>query len=269
MTGSLLRSFVSGTRQIITAQLFISIGAIALAGWTLGVTNELIRERDRLRERVIQLEQTMGGSGIVVPDTPAVVEEPTTVPDASAYPGEIGLTDAPVAGDATKPEIDVITRAPPESGLDQATAPVAPPQAAEQRDFGAMIGSLFAPPPPIGVVVLHIRAESDTIHAQRIARELQQSANVRVVIDVMAPRDQRQSGYAYFDGRQSRASAALVTQFHDIARRQEIAPWSAQLRGIALPAQGEYTPDRLDIVLPPLPEPAQRVDPRLLVRPPG
>jgi hypothetical protein len=47
-----------------------------------------------------------------------------------------------------------------------------------------------------------------------------------------------------------------VTQFHDVARRNQLTPWSSQLRGVALPAEGEYTADRLDLVLPPLPEPA-------------
>jgi hypothetical protein len=64
--------------------------------------------------------------------------------------------------------------------------------------------------------------------------------------------DTRQSGYSYFDGRQNRAAAALMQRFHDIARENEVAAWSAQLRGNALPAQGEYTADRMDVVLPPL-----------------
>jgi hypothetical protein len=104
---------------------------------------------------------------------------------------------------------------------------------------------------------------------KRIADAIRRD-DLRVVIDVMQPRDQRESGYAYFDGRQSRAAAALVQQFHDVARQQEIAVWSAQLRGTALPAQGEYTADRLDLVLPPLPQrpnlQLERIDPSLLRR---
>lgn len=99
------------------------------------------------------------------------------------------------------------------------------------------------------------RPSSQRAQAQRVGEELRRSANVHVVVDVLTPRDPAQSGYVYFDGRQNRPTAELVTQFHDIARRNGVAPWSAQLRGAALPAQGEYTPDRLDIVLPPLPPP--------------
>jgi hypothetical protein len=85
---------------------------------------------------------------------------------------------------------------------------------------------------------------------------------------MMQPGDPRPSGYAYFDGRQSQRAAALVAQFNDISRRYEIAAWSAQLRGVALPAQGQYGAERLDIVLPALPAtaaPPTRID----VRPPG
>lgn len=235
MAGSLLRSFISGTRQVLTVQLIVSIAAIALAGWTLGVTGELIRERDRLRARVIQLEQTMGGSGVVVPETPvAVVDEPAPTVE-TVYPGAVGPIDPAASGEAAAAE-----DAAPEAA------------AAEQRDLGTVLGSLFTPPPPLRLVVMHVRAEGDTAQARRLA-EAMDNEELRVIVDVMAPRDPRASGYIYFDGRQSRAAAALVTQVHDLARELEIAPWSAQLRGVALPAQGEYTADRVDLVLPPLP----------------
>lgn len=268
MAGSLLRSFVSGTRGMLTAQLFVSVGAVALAGWTLGVTNELIRERDRLRERVIQLEESMAGRGIVVPSTPTVVEEAPPVDSANVYPGEVGQVDpnAPIEVVDAPETQDTPTETPPE-------------QTTPTRDFGQVIGDLIAPTPEMRTVVLHVRAREDARVARLMADELSKQANVRVVLDVLSPRDQRQSGYAYFDGRQSRAAAALVTQFHEIARRNEVAPWSAQLRGTALPAQGEYTADRLDIVLPPLPPPTQvnpelryQVNPDVLrnaARPPG
>jgi hypothetical protein len=74
MARSMLRALVSGTRQMLGAQLFVSVLAIALAGWTLTVTNEVIGERDRLRERVVQLEGEFAARGIVVPSAPAVVE---------------------------------------------------------------------------------------------------------------------------------------------------------------------------------------------------
>lgn len=266
MANSVLSSFVSGTRQVLTIQLIVSVCAVGLAGWTLGVTNELIRERDRLRERVIQLEQTMGGSGIVVPNTPTVVE--TTPPPAeTAYPGEIGdapdTASTPEAVDQAAADGETPTEAPTREPSPE------PPAATGQRDLGSLLASLFSPPPPLRTLVLHVRSQNDAPAAQRVAEAMQRS-DLRVVIDVMTPRDPRESGYAYFDGRQSRAAAALVTQFHDIARQQEIAAWSAQLRGTALPAQGEYTVDRLDLVLPPLPQrpsfELQRVDPSLLRR---
>lgn len=270
MARSLLQSFVSGTRGMLTAQLFVSVGAVALAGWTLGVTNELIRERDRLRERVIQLEESMAGRGIVVPSTPTVVEEAPPVDGADVYPGEVG------AADPNAP-IEVVEA--PETPTQDTPSETPPGQTTPQRDFGQVIGDLIAPAPEMRTVVLHVRAREDQRVARLMADELSKQANVRVVLDVLSPRDQRQSGYAYFDGRQSRAAAALVTQFHEIARRNEVAPWSAQLRGVALPAQGEYTADRLDIVLPPLPPPTQvnpelryQVNPEVLrnaPRPPG
>jgi hypothetical protein len=238
MARSVLEAFVSGTRQVLTVQLIVSVAAIALAGWTLSVTSELIRERDRLRERVIQLEETMGASGIVVPETPAaVVDAPTSAPAATTYPGEIG---------------------PGEIGARSAAIEAAPEaraeaQQGEQRDLGRLFGSLFAPAPPMRLVVLHVRSEADGAIARAIAEELQTQHNVEVVTDVLQPRDPRQPGYTYFDGRQGRAAAALVTQFHDLAREKQIAAWTAQLRGVALPAQGEYTADRIDLVLPTLP----------------
>jgi hypothetical protein len=235
---SLLGAFVSGVRGVLSAQLFISVLAVALAGWTLAVTNQLIRERDLLRERVIQLESSMAERGMVVPPTQTVVT--SAQGDAALYPGEVGAAAlsarAPVAldsGDAASAQGD--------DG---------------QRDLGQVIGDLFAPPPPMRVVVLHVRADADAERASAVAAELSRAGDVHVVIDVMPAHDARQSGYSYFDGRQSRAAADLVTRFHDVARSAGVAPWSAQLRGTALPAQGEYTADRLDLVLPPLPAPA-------------
>ena len=270
MARSLLGSFVGGTRQMLAVQLFVSIGAVALAGWTLGITNDLIRDRDRLRERVIQLEESLAGRGITVPATPAVVDQ-APPPADSAYPPSVTLP-APTPAEVEAPE----TAEPSKPAEPTPSAPAAG-ERAEPRPFnpGQILGELFAPPPPMHTIVLHVRAEEDARIAQRIARALSQSGQVRVAVDVMAPRDPRPSGYAYFDGRQSRDAAAMVARFNDIARGFEVAPWSAQLRGVALPAQGEYGADRLDIVLPLLPareapaEP-QRIDPRTqVVRPRG
>jgi hypothetical protein len=271
MAGSLLQSFVSGTRQMLTAQLIVSVGAVSLAGWTLGVTNELIRERDRLRDRVIQLEQTMGGSGIVVPETPTFVDEVAAVPADTDYPEAVDVTEVEEDGAETADpaQRDPVPGAAEPTPGQSADAPAATEPRAEQPDIGAILGSLFAPPPPLQTVVLHVRSEADRDEAIRVARELMAGGQVRVLVNVMPPRDPRQSGYAYYDGRQSRAAAAMVSRFHDISRQHQVAPWSAQLRGIALPSQGDYTAERLDLVLPPLPEAnlqLQRIDPRALQR---
>lgn len=239
MARSVIGALVSGTRGMLSAQLFVSIVGIALAGWTLTITNEVIRERDRLRERVVQLESSMAERGVVVPPTPAVVNTP--VAPSSVYPSAVGDALNAPAADSTVP----ITTAPPNA---------APAPAASARDLGEVITDLFAPPPPMRVIVLHVRDQADAAAAQRIGEELSRDSDLSAVVVVMAPRDPRHSGYAYFDGRQNRATAELVAQFHDVARRAGIAPWSAQLRGVALPSQGEYTADRLDIVLPPLPQ---------------
>lgn len=230
MAKSLLSTFVTSTRALLVAQLIACVGAIALAGWTLGVTNQVLRERNRLQERVIQLEEAMASGGVIPPPPAAVV---ATQGDA-AYPGSIANARAPRE---TTESSDVV--ASPEGG---------------QQNIGAVITSLFSPAPPLRTVVLHVRAETDFAAAENVARALQ-NENTRVLINVMTASDQRPSGYAYFDGRQSRAAADIVARFHDLAREQQVAQWSAQLRGTALPARGEYTADRLDIVLPPLPPP--------------
>jgi hypothetical protein len=128
-------------------------------------------------------------------------------------------------------------------------------QAPAERDFGSIVSTLFGPAPPLRTLVLHVRAEADAAEAARIAQALQERGDIRVWINIAPAGDQRPPGYAYFDGRQSRAAAETVARFHERARELEIAQWSAQLRGTALPAQGEYAADRLDIVLPSLPPP--------------
>jgi hypothetical protein len=257
MAGSILRSFVSGTRQVLATQLIVSIGAVALAGWTLSVTNEVIRERDRLRERVIQLEEEMGTRGIVVPSPTAVVDTEPSEPE-DAYPDEVGLdTDADPS------------EKPPSSGApsDEAPPDQPPSRADPNASFnpGQVFTDLFAPAPPMRTLVLHARNERDAAVARRLAETMSDANGLRVIVNTTSPRDQREPGYSYYDGRQSRAAAALVAQFNQLAREHEIASWSAQLRGVALPSQGEYTADRTDIVLPALPAPQlNRVDPRLL-----
>jgi hypothetical protein len=231
---SLLGALVSGARTLLSAQLFVSVVAVAVAGWTLAVTNQLIRERDLLRERVIQLEASMAERGIVVPPTPTVVAEAPASDSAALYPGEVGALA--LAGEA-------------QNAAGQAERAAA----TDPRDIRRVISELFAPAPPMRIVVIHVRAASDADAVRPIATQLAGDANLHVVIDVMQGNDGRQSGYTYFDGRQNRAAADLVTRFHDLARAAGVAPWSAQLRGAALPARDEYSIDRLDLVLPPLP----------------
>jgi hypothetical protein len=262
MATSLLQSFVGGTRAMLAAQLVISVGAMALAGWTLSVTNQLIRERDRLQERVIQLEENIAARG-EIPPPPSAVAVPIAPQDPRAnYPGSIEGA-APVVPEAAAPADGAApvpadpaspTPADPRSAQNAERATEAATEA--PRDLGAIVGSLIGPAPPLRTVVLHVRSREEEPVAAHIARALHARAEgVRVLIHVMPPGDARQSGYAYFDGRQSRAAADFVARFHDAARGMRVAQWSAQLRGIALPAQGEYTADRLDIVLPPLPPP--------------
>jgi hypothetical protein len=232
-----LSGFVTSTRSLLIAQLIACVGAIALAGWTLGVTDQVMRERNRLQERVIQLEEAMASSGVIPPPPAAVVA--TTTPSDAAYPGSAANARGLSANADTS---------------DYGASRVG------QQDIGNVITGLFAPAPPLSTVVLHVRAGADLAAAEKIAAELQ-SDQIHALINVMTASDQRPSGYVYFDGRQSRAAAEVVARFHDIAREQQIAQWSAQLRGTALPARGEYAADRLDIVLPPLPPPPAPVAP--------
>lgn len=224
MAPSLLRTLVSGTRQMLAAQLFVSVLAVALVGWTLVVTNEVIRERDRLRERVVLLEEELAARGIVAPSGPSVVSSP----GSRGYPNEVG------------------------PALRQAGS-VAEAAAQSNFDPREILDDIFAPAPPLRILVLHARNEADGETAQRLGAELG-DAELGVIVNVMPPREPQQSGYVYYDGRQSRAAAALVARFNDAARRAEIAQWSAQPRALALPAEGEFTAERVDIVLPPLPE---------------
>lgn len=219
MTRSLLRALVSGTRQMLATQLFVSVLAVALAGWTLAVTSEVIRERDRLRDRVVQLEQELGARGVLAPPAPTVVSNSSAA--QTLYPPEVGLQTVEAGG-------------------------FQPQQ---------IIGDLFAPAPPLQTLVLHPRSQADAAMLQPVANDLR-GGGLNVVVHVAAAHDPRQSAYVYYDGRQSRAAAEIVARFNDSARRAEIPQWSAQLRGQALPANGEFSAERLDIVLPALPPPA-------------
>lgn len=228
---SVENTFSGAARSLLAVQLFVSVLAIALAAWTMAVTADIMRERDSLRERVIQLEAELAARGVVVPEeVPTVVG--ATAQGAAVYPGSVAaLSDR--QGD---------------------------------QGFGAFLGEILAPVQPLSVVVLHARAENADV-ARKIAVTLTQSQDAVVLVNTLNERSARPPGYVYYDGRQSRAAAAIVARFHDAAREAGAAAWSAQLRGEALPADGEYTSDRLDIVLPPLPASAQAQPTPALTRP--
>lgn len=219
MARSQLGAFVDGVRQLLTTQLVVSLVAIALAGWTLAITNESLRERDRLRARVVQLEATLAENNVMTPPATEIVSAPAVT--ANVYPPSIEANNRAQSGRGFNP--------------------------------GQFLGDLFSPAPPIRTIVLHARGEADASRAEALAQTLAGDANVRVITNTIAPRDARAAGYVYFDGRQSTGAAAFVQRFHDLAREAEIVAWSAQLRGVALPAEGEYSADRIDIILPALP----------------
>lgn len=289
MARSLLGSFVSGTRQMLAVQLFASVGAVALAGYTVAVTNNAIRERDRLAERVIVLEEALGQAGVAppqaapIPDAPTETLYPPSLEQSTDVTPELDGEAPPANGATTAPPVAVVEQPvephaperPPPQTPNETPGQTAPPQNADGAtvtpqapafDPTQVLRDLLTPPPPLRTIVLHVRARTDVDEAQRVARAL--SANgMAVSIDIMPANDPRQSGYSYYHGRQSRPAAEAVQRVQDAARSAEIAAWSVQLRGTALPASGEYSADRLDVVLPPLPaeQPGVlRVNPQIL-----
>lgn len=222
----LLQTLISGVRRVLALQVLLGIVAVALAAWTLAVTTGVMRERDRLNDRVIQLEGELANRNIVVPP-------PQTIVDAApAYPPTIETAGA-ASGARFNPS--------------------------------AAITDLFAPAPPLVRVVIHARAEFDVGTARELTARLQAESppteSLDISVHVLPAGADRASGYYYFDGRQGAAAAQIVDRFNDAARARELAPWSAQLRGTAMPARGEFGADRLDIVLPPLPPPPPTPEP--------
>ncbi len=210
----LLQALIGGLRRVLALQVLLSIFAFALAAWTLAVTTGVMRDRDRLNDRVIQLEGELASRNIVAPPPQPIVNA------APAYPPEIATAAAGGTG---------------------FNAPEA-------------LTDLFAPPPPLARVVLHTRAESDAEIARDLVRQLA-TQSLDISVHVLPAGADRTSGYYYFDGRQNAPAAQIVARFNDAARGRELAQWSAQLRGTAMPARGEFGADRLDIVLPQLPPP--------------
>lgn len=215
---SLLKSLVNGTRRILLLQVLLSVVAIALTGWTIETVSNALSERARLVDRVIQLEEALASNDIVVPQpAPVLIEAEPSYPPA-------------LEGAAT-------------------------PSAQSRFDPRRAIADLFSPPPPLTIVVMHVRGDNDLARAQRLVAEADSAALKQASVLLMPPGDVRMPGYFYFDGRQSAAAASLIADFNDAARRAELAPWSAQLRGVALPARGEFAAERLDVILPALPPP--------------
>lgn len=225
MRTSLLSAFVTGARTLLSLQLLGSVMMLAIAAWTLAVTGDVMRERDGLRERVIQLEGEMGARGIVVPDATNVV---TADQRAATYP----------------PTIDSVS------------------ERDEPNGISALIEGVLAPPPPLRVIVLHVRGEAEAASARELALKLQGGDDVSIAVHMGETQAGRPPGYVYYDGRQGRAASDFVARMHDAARDAGIAAWSAQLRGEALPARGEYSAERLDIVLPALPPAQENPAPR-------
>jgi hypothetical protein len=131
---------------------------------------------------------------------------------------------------------------------------------AESRGAGPSVADLFAPPPPLRRLVVHVREQEDLASATAIAKVVTEAAGMPSASVALMARDPRPPGYYYFDGRQSAEAAELAARFNDAARDTGLAPWSARLRATALPSSGEYAANRVDIVLPalpPAPEPTQ------------
>lgn len=250
MARSVFKSFVGGVRGMLSLQLFLTASAAGVAGYTMLVTTDAMRERDALLERVTtleaEIERITGAPPAqdlrpldIMPEVPldpvdeAPLEEPTPQP-APETPTE--TPDEPTGRDPIEPRPD----------------PVTPPRAETPAlDLGQVLRDALTQAPPLRTLVLHVRSQNDHAAAQRIVRELAGS-DLNVTIDVMPPRDPRNSGFAYFDARQARPATAMARRVQDIAQRNQFTAWAATLRGVSLPASGEYTADRLDIVLPPL-----------------
>jgi hypothetical protein len=121
-------------------------------------------------------------------------------------------------------------------------------------DPSAIISALL-PPPKLHLVVLHVHSDAERAIAERVVREMGDSG-LQVTIDVLPRTDTHPPAYAYFDARQSRPAQEIAQRIQLAARRAEISAWTASLSGFSLPASAEYTVDRVDFVLPPLPSAA-------------
>lgn len=132
----------------------------------------------------------------------------------------------------------------------------------ENHAAGQSIADLFAPPPPLRLLVVHVREPQDLASAAAIAKAVTDAAGMPSASVALMARDPRPPGYYYFDGRQSAAAAELAARFNNAAGETGLAPWSARLRATALPSSGEYAANRVDIVLPALPPPPQPPEPQ-------
>lgn len=217
MAKSRLRMLLNATRRVLALQLALSVLAVALTAWALATVSELQAARTRLDERVIQLEGALASRSIVVPP-PA----PVVIAAQAAYPPQTG--------------------------------PGQTPQAERQQfDPRRTLSELFSPPPPLQRIVVHVRSEADRALAEQMAAQAWPGLDIEV--RVTPPRGPWSDGYYYYDGRQNAPASVLADAFSDVAREGQTATWSAQLRGVALPARGEFSAGRLDVILPALPPP--------------
>ena len=249
MAKSTLQAFVSATRQMLTLQLFIGVAAVGLAGWTASVTTQLIRERNALSARVLQLEAELNKAGVEAPPpmvTGRADAAPTPTLEAPPMPAETTTQPAPAQPSSETPTTTETTQPgkPPRTET-TTTATTAP------FDPGSFIRNVL-PPPALSLVVLHVRAEGDRAAAERIARDLA-STGAQVSVEVSSPRDTHAPAYAYFDPRQANAAAAIAAQLRAAARHAEIAAWTADLPGTALASSERYSANRVDFLLPALP----------------
>jgi hypothetical protein len=112
---SQLKALLTAARRVLTLQVLLSVFAAALAGWTLAVTTTLLRERDRMRERVIQLEEALASENIIVPAPLASVQTRPGYPPALGRPANAASSFADLIAPAPPLRLLVVhVRAPEE-----------------------------------------------------------------------------------------------------------------------------------------------------------
>lgn len=217
MAASTLQSFVNGMRQMLTLQLFVGVAAVALAGWTAAVTNEVIRERDALKGRVAQLETEIGILGGEIPDPIEAIEVEEAPPVEEAANTEDSADDVVVTEETTRDEVT------PSPVVDT---------------------------PAFQSVVLHIFTDLDRDEAEGIARDLD-GLGLKTSIELVPRNVVRRAFYSYSRREQQQAAGNLHQRIRDIARRRQIAAWNIDMRATL---NADAPADQFDIWLPTLPQ---------------